>query len=159
MKENTVTETRDPRVDPRPFDRIKKGGVERFVIYVTAIDDVVYEIEGKRRDQQHCDLTSWKRWAKGAEVVDVAGPSRDEPLGEPVVGIPQSFRGQVLRLANHFAHDNVELFGGISTPYEEALQSLLDIGLAYVLRNPDRRSARRDFEEALKKRVKEKEGT
>lgn len=137
---------RDPRIDPLPFDRIEStsGGPAREVVYVTVGGHVVYDTVGVNRDQQTVALKTWRRWAKNGNVLnrgpdDVIGPYKRE------VVFNFGIQGQLTRLANHVARDH-----RISTPDEEALLVLLEMGIERVLTSADEEAA---FKKAMARRI------
>lgn len=58
---------RDPRVTPRPTDKVWFSGHDRdarTVEFVSVLGTIVYL---KRHREYSCSLASWRRWAKGAK--------------------------------------------------------------------------------------------
>ena len=68
MKDN-----HDPRVDPRPGDRLKKGaGRERTVCCRGADGSVCYRVNPPKTLSpfgNRCSIDTWVKWAKRAEVI------------------------------------------------------------------------------------------
>jgi len=60
------TEEHDPRTHPRLLDKVSKSGRERCVEFVSAMGTIVYSTG---TSEKKCSLESWRRWAKGAEIV------------------------------------------------------------------------------------------
>ena len=63
---------RDPRIDPRKGDVVRKGYLPtRHVNGFDADDNVCYSpfANGIQFCSRACSLTAWRSWAKGAEVV------------------------------------------------------------------------------------------
>ena len=66
---------RDPRVDPRPGDAMRKGKIARFVterdgnhiIYARKVGEVP-----RASGSFTCWITTWQDWAKDATVLHVA---------------------------------------------------------------------------------------
>lgn len=123
---------REPRVDPRPGDELSKGKVSRYVTFVSVGGQthreglVVYET-GQRSSQKKCDLRTWRRWAKKAGVAHIGKPPIDVCLS---VHVPHHVQQQITGLANRFINN-----GGLSTstPFDETVEALLELGLVHVL--------------------------
>jgi len=66
---------RDPRIDPRPGDVLRKQGkrspLTRRVIAIRYWPLVRY-IRVEQGKNEDCHFLDWKRWAESAEVVKVA---------------------------------------------------------------------------------------
>lgn len=59
-------EEHDPRTHPRLLDKISKDGRERCVEFVSALGTIVYSTPAS---EKRCSLATWRRWARGAEIV------------------------------------------------------------------------------------------
>lgn len=64
-----ATEDRDPRVNPAEGDEVRVGDVTRQVVYISVMGKVVYDLLGTPRGQLVCEMETWRRWAKGGEVL------------------------------------------------------------------------------------------
>lgn len=61
---------RDPRIDPRPGDRLRKDGSTREVIKHLLIYGQPFVIwTGTAKARGRCNPDSWRAWAKSAEVI------------------------------------------------------------------------------------------
>ena len=66
---------RDPRVDPRPGDVVRKGRITRFVtegyrgriVYAKRVSEVP-----RASGSFSCWITTWQDWARNATVLHVA---------------------------------------------------------------------------------------
>lgn len=125
---------RDPRIDPRTHDRVRSrlGGSSRTVVYVSPSGYVVYDTDNEpAKDQQTIALRTWRRWAKDGSVLRCGPEGLLHPYKREIV-CHYALQGQILRLANRAARKHK-----ISTPDEEALLTLLELGLERVLTSPE----------------------
>jgi hypothetical protein len=58
---------RNPRIDPRVGDVLRQGHLQRSV-YHRHGSDVYYE-KGSNNRSTCCWITTWREWARGAEVL------------------------------------------------------------------------------------------
>jgi len=65
---------RDPRTDPRPGDGLRKGKRERHVLAGPPFQpcEIRYAISQNGLLQHGCWITTWKDWARDAEVIHIA---------------------------------------------------------------------------------------
>ena len=61
---------RDPRVDPRPGDVVRKGQRERTVS--KRCGSSIDYIEGKTNRERNCWITTWEEWCRKSDVLHVA---------------------------------------------------------------------------------------
>jgi len=79
---------RDPRLDPKPGDRVKKICVKRFLVReVRRVENgaVQYVVDGKT---YVCRLSTWLNWCRKTEVChdgDSIDGQAEEGVGVPVV--------------------------------------------------------------------------
>lgn len=75
---------RDPRVDPRVGDVVRKGDRERTILRTQStssggVGEIQYEVRVDDRPGRKggvCWITSWQDWCRGAEVVQRGEESR-----------------------------------------------------------------------------------
>ena len=138
--------SRDPRIDPRPFDEVKSAkGIHRKVVYITLMDQVIYDPvskSGKVGEQRVCDLKTWRKWAKDGEVLTIHTdvPSFTE------TGVESNFHisGQLTLIANNIMDlanfREKRRTGGTAisgTPQVEVAQVLFEMGLAAYFKGHD----------------------
>ena len=62
---------RNPRMDPRTGDVLRKAGRTRKVVNVVGLD--IYWCRDKPGSKPQCAwISTWREWARMAEVVEVA---------------------------------------------------------------------------------------
>jgi hypothetical protein len=63
--------TRDPRIDPKAGDVLRKNSLSRRVVEVASMD-VYWCRDGSDRRVQPAWISTWRTWARDAEVLTVA---------------------------------------------------------------------------------------
>jgi len=82
---------RDPRIDPKPGDRVKKASVKcgEIVREVRRVENgLIQYVVGQ--ESKVCRLSTWLNWNRGAEIVkgEVSGDGKtEEGVGVPVVQV------------------------------------------------------------------------
>lgn len=137
-----LEDARDPRVDPCPGDRVG----QRRVVYVTIHKTIIYDYEGTTTRERHCELESWRRWAKDHSVVEKRRKP-EEDVVDHTVHLSQSAFFQVNGLANKWIGT---LEKGVSTPWDETFDAIFELGLERAITI----TGRRELFEALDVRVK-----
>ena len=136
---------RDPLLDPRPGDVVISTKLKtRRVVYVTFFDQVIYDsVDYPHQPQKIIDLKTWQRWAKGGKV-QVRGCDEDQwvylhaTYGKPVMKLTPEECDQVRAIANRVMNENPDRLV-ITTPFDETLRTVFQVGLAYFLQERGRR--------------------
>lgn len=138
---------RDPRVDPMPFDVLTKGGRKRTVAYVTIGHGrhAGHRNDGRRvvyddhKDlEKICDLTSWRRWAKGCAVTRRGEDA--ENFFPMDFKVPRSVTRMLLGVTNRMIHREFEGQHPIrdrlkhnGNPYDAVARVIFELGLQSCL--------------------------
>ncbi len=115
---------RDPRSRPMAGDEVRVGTVSRQVVYISVTNKVVYDVVGAKHGQLVCELETWRRWARGGEIVRRGRKAFDR---EEKLKVDYWLSGQINGLANRCKPAKS------CTPYDETIMALLEMGLDYAL--------------------------
>lgn len=136
--------TRDPRIDPQPFDEVASAkGTRRKVVYITLMDQVIYDPvskSGKVGSQQLCELKTWRRWAKDGEVVNchqhrgsnASSSDRSMRTNFHITGQLTLIGNEIMSAANRKSQRSPEgpTIAITCTPTQHLMQVLFEMGLA-----------------------------